>query len=168
MGIWTGLKRAVNSTLGTANFQPLDEIIKSQRTYGASDTPLAVLGADMGFQLSTSTVQVPKIKFVPKITGSIRIKTTMKFAIQPGRRGIAYIYVYKNGNAFATISYDVAGSSDGMVNITESRDSDIPIEKGSEYTFYVKNQTTYATTTLQSIQLCAEVVDLSMLEYITY
>jgi hypothetical protein len=167
MGFWSGIKHALNSTLGTANFQPLDEIIKSQRTYGASDTVLAVLGSEIGLGLTTSLVKVPNIKFVSTATGSIRIKTALDFMMNKSGNGEADVYIYKNGTLFKTISYNIPSIGAAQQLFAQIMSLDIPIEKGSEYTFYVKIPQR-ATVTLQSIQLCGQIVDLSMLEYTTY
>ena len=38
MGLWSAIKHAMNSTLGTSEFEPLDKIIKGQRIYVATDS----------------------------------------------------------------------------------------------------------------------------------
>ena len=50
MGFWAGIKHALNSTLGTSDFKPLDEIYKdtvesliNSITVSASDNPLKIL-----------------------------------------------------------------------------------------------------------------------------
>ena len=43
MGIWAEIKYALNSTLGTANFKPLDKIIRDSYYVYASDDLLKVL-----------------------------------------------------------------------------------------------------------------------------
>ncbi len=38
MGLWSGIKHAINSTLGTAGFSPLDEIVKTRAAQTTVDT----------------------------------------------------------------------------------------------------------------------------------
>lgn len=43
MSIWAAIKYAINSTLGKSNFEPLDKLIKNQKTLYASNDDYAVL-----------------------------------------------------------------------------------------------------------------------------
>ena len=68
MGLWVGIKRALNSTVGTKEFKPLDQIIKGQRTLGASDNVIAVISNTQGSGATTFPMT-----FTPKTNGIIRL-----------------------------------------------------------------------------------------------
>lgn len=71
MGIWAEIKHAINSTLGTNEFIPLDKLIKSQRTLGASDSTLIVLSNS-----TTSTGSIVKTIGTVKsnVKGNVRLR----------------------------------------------------------------------------------------------
>lgn len=71
--MWAGIKHAINSTLGTDEFKPLDKLIddsiKGTRTLAASDAVLKVLHGGSEVEEFTKT-------FTVNTTGSIRIKVS--------------------------------------------------------------------------------------------
>ena len=116
MGIWAGIKHALNSTLGTADFKPLDklnyEAIKAQRSLYASDEVHLTLD---GLGTSTS-YEHEVIKSSQKITtfssGSIKLKMYHTFFNNVG----GLFIVYKNGAQVASCS--ITGNGDDETSVT--------------------------------------------------
>lgn len=72
MGIWAGIKHALNSTLGTSEFKSLDKIIEGQRSLAASDSVISVVFS--GNQMVTNNLGFFSLgSFVPKKNGSVRV-----------------------------------------------------------------------------------------------
>lgn len=72
--MWAGIKHALNSTLGTSSFKPLNTLIidaiKGQRTLAPSDTVLRIISN--GVYVFNGVVDVPTT-FSPKTSGAIRL-----------------------------------------------------------------------------------------------
>ena len=78
MGLWAGIKHALNSTLGTKDFMPLDKMILGMRSLQASDEVYWSL-----IPLKTSTVLPNKTKtfsskqsITPYTSGSLKLSIT--------------------------------------------------------------------------------------------
>ena len=72
--MWAGIKHALNSTLGTSAFKPLNTLIidaiKGQRTLAPSDNILRIISN--GVYVFNDVVDVPTT-FSPKTSGAIRL-----------------------------------------------------------------------------------------------
>ena len=62
-------KYALNSTLGTNEFQPLDQMIVGQKMFVASDTPIVVINR----RYTHSEEPVTFAEFSPKINGTLKL-----------------------------------------------------------------------------------------------
>lgn len=144
MGFWAGIKHALNSTLGTEDFIPLDKLIKGQRTLAASDTTIAVL-------VNTNTPSTGKISFtksfVPKAKGVVRIKVDGYGT----RTDEGYVSVAENGKQLASLYFP--GGTRETISI------DISVSKNSIYTF---SQNSYAR--VYNLSVGAQIVDGSLFE----
>lgn len=107
-------KYAINSTLGTENFQPLDQLIISQTRIVASEDEYAVfnnLSLEDVYKGTEEAVQHPqKIKMIRP--GTINLTGTLKRTVSLGEFALAQFRVYKNGllTATETISSSVSTS----------------------------------------------------------
>lgn len=156
---WEEIKYAVNSTLGTDEFLPLDEIIKNLKTYVASDEHIIdLVTSQISVQaISTTPVQIGFIK--PKVNGSIRLKVT-------GYR------VTTGYNLNLGISRD-GGEIEQVGSFSTSEDTlteDIIIHNNEEISIlvYTNRGNGYVTGDITSASINASVVDTSMIEYTPY
>ena len=143
MGFWAGIKHALNSTLGTEDFIPLDKLIKGQRTLAASDATIAVLVNST----TAITNQEVKYSFVPKTKGAVRIIAN---GYNSSGSSNAYIKIYKNGTQTALLEIGTG---------TQIRSIDISVTKSSVYTFEI---TKYAY--IYNLYIGAQIVDGSLFE----
>ena len=137
MGFWSGIKHALNSTLGTASFKPLNEIIEGQRNLAASDSVIAVVNSNPSSISGT---------LVTSKNGSIRIMATLYGGdnIAPAR-----VWVYDPVTSEGLLEL-TAYNANGIV-----REGDIAVKAGKRYGFTVTRGTA-------TIKIGANVVDTSL------
>lgn len=134
MGFWAGIKHALNSTLGTAKFKPLDRILKESMYLVASDTPLYVLEGSFG-------TREKEVTFLEK---TFNVNGTVRFIATPyNMSSYCYVKIYKNNTLIKTVAYS---TTDGLPA------TDITVEKGSvlKLTVYVSGSGSY----VQNVRLC--------------
>ena len=153
-------KYAVNSTLGTDEFEPLDKIIKGQRTYAASDDLLVILAQNLGTVPKDFSI-IENACFKSKVNGSIRVSFFVE-SISNADYTTFHVNIYKDDSI-------ILGEYDFKIppRAAEYVSLDIPIEKASKYTFYTKQSRANASSTalqLDEMRLCGRIVDISMLE----
>jgi hypothetical protein len=125
MGIWTGIKKTINSTLGTPDFKPLDEIIRGQRSLAASDNTIAaIVSSETGIK-QQNYFYFNNI-FKAKTNGTIRINTEIKAGAPSWNSGLR---IYKNGEQIVTFATN--GESNKYLFFT----SDININEGDIISF---------------------------------
>lgn len=100
MGFWAGIKYAINSTLGTSDFKPLDKMILGMRSLQASDNVYMTLS---GFPSAapnngqTEIVSHPQ-SITPYTSGSLKFKVYY-VTVQSGYTSPElYFNVYINGS----------------------------------------------------------------------
>lgn len=109
---WAEIKNAVNSTVGTKDFKPLNEIIRgnwnlieSERIY-ISETPT--------YTLSSGTYTISN-SFKFKANGSARIRLILAYSTS-----VSYAFeIYKNGTLYKSTARAGNGASNN-INIIES------------------------------------------------
>lgn len=152
MGLWTGIKHALNSTLGTENFQPLDKIIEGQRTLAASDNVIRVITPPTGsFRNQTSIGS-----FTPKVGNSIRVSVV--FAPNSATNKTVQLYVGGGGKNFstsATFNATTGVTTNGFMEI------DVPIEAGVTYGISMSSSDSIRVV---SCKLCASITDANLVE----
>ena len=153
----------------------LSKIIKSQRTYAASDAVLAVLSSKLkSFFEEDKIVIIPNLQFIPKKNGSVRIIADI---IPDGTGGRfehwhgGYFHILEDGVAIANSDY-IAQKYDytqgGFVYRNKGINTlDIPVKKKSVYTFGVSVYDEYGKLNIVSLKIGAQIVDTSMIEYTT-
>ena len=97
MGIWSGIKHALNSTLGTNHFKPLDKIIQQQIKLSASDNVLYNMGS---LRATTTNSNDSATVYYPnsfKMTTSGNFKFTGIASTSNTSTRIGRFYIYKNG-----------------------------------------------------------------------
>ena len=148
MGFWAGIKYALNSTLGTSEFQSLDKIIKGQKSLIKSQN-LYYSFPELTFENVTSGKENEVIKELIKFkcSGSCRI-------VASKITGVSYlgIYVYINGTQVATGSDVLSAEVNFKVNDVLS----------IGLTEYVNSQK--YTVNINDLGIYADVIDNSVIE----
>ena len=102
-------KYALNSTLGTDEFQPLDKMIVGQKMFVAGDTPIY---ADMRSLKNVTNYYRTFLSFTPELDGTLKISLFLQsfgdssavgdFRIREGSK-IVYVESVKDSNNVETI-----------------------------------------------------------------
>ncbi len=148
----------INSDMNT----PLDKLIRSQRTYGASDAVLAVL---LSAEKQVSgylhyTKYLTLAKFVSHTNGSMRVRASIR---RPsGSEQYAVLVVKKGSNEILRVitDWDISAS------VYQDIYGDIAIEDGETYEICIGTEDG-KTAYINSLKLCASIIDTSMIEYST-
>ena len=145
MSIWAGIKYAINSTLGTNDFKPLDKLLNDlvveQSMIVASDdlyenfSSLKVTLPKTDGTTTTSASSVHPVKLKIKIYGTLRLKGDVARTSQAS----GYFHVYKNNEEVYTWRSLYSDS-----NTSESISVDISVEPGDLITFSLGG-TNYST-----------------------
>ena len=85
-------KYALNSTLGTDEFQPLDKMIVGQKMFVASDTPIFVSEKSVSTNANAYTTF---LTFTPKLDGQVKISLFLE--AWGGSDPIGNFFIQENG-----------------------------------------------------------------------
>lgn len=122
MSIWAEIKKAVNSTVGTQNFKPLDELYRDSRYVYASDNVILDLhNPDSSYYMRSFKVNIP---------GTYKIK--VHFLKETKTSSIFSNNIYQNGSKVAEISFSTstAQETEGFKYLTFSAGDVITFERG--------------------------------------
>lgn len=155
MGIWTGIKHAINSTLGTADFKPLDKIIEGQRTLAASDSVIQVVMSSIKKITSDNTVLG---SFVPQTEGSVRIITQCSTSNTGADSATLIVKRADNGVEVGKITTYFDSSNNYDVRL------DIAIKKGVQYEIIMRTNTSGAN--VYFLNIGAQIIDTSLVEVV--
>jgi hypothetical protein len=141
-------KYAINSTLGTDDFEPLDKIIKGQKTIVASEKPLVTLWAsnDENTFHNDDTI----VSFRANTSGTAKLSV---YGYNPTPSKTASIVVEING-----VNYTVLNLTSAVASTLLS--SSFSVKKGD--VMNIKVSSGYDGITLKDITLCADVMDGSL------
>lgn len=148
--MWAYIKKALNSSLGTNDFLPLNEIILGQRSLVASDAPFYTL---LSSSVSTD-LQSPQTAadFVARTNGSVRIVVNARASLTDRRIDIG---IYEN---------DILIDSGKVIGPDATDVSfDIKIVKGNAYKIKFNSYDGY-TVRINNIKINANIVDGSLIE----
>lgn len=141
MSIWKEIKKAINSTLGTSDFKPLDQIITDGKGLVASDNLYYRLNSYSGDELTTMLTATMNVK------GSMRIKAS---ASGFGSSERVTVTVYKNNSLSASVTV-TSTSTEVSTDFSFNAKDSIRVEAA-------RNNTLGHTVTLW---LCATPIDIS-------
>ena len=126
-------KYAINSTLGTEQFRPLDRIIIGQKRFVVDE---AVLCASKAFAPAKALTSTDKngLKFIPELDGSVKIDTSIKTS-GLGSQSVysVSIKIFQNGLLYSEIEKSFTGDAERLISIP------INIDKHSVYEFSVSS-----------------------------
>lgn len=161
MGFWVGIKKALNSTVGTSDFAPLDKVFLKQKQLVASDSPyLTIMGGSKVVPLPTS--------------GSNTVYTTLPHQIQMVNGGSARISVELSRSASSVSTYLqilVNGTEQKSLNSGANDDgyylvsTDITFAAGDVISFKIggyRNASAY----YKNLKMNGQVVDSSLIKII--
>ena len=152
MSLWSQIKYAMNSTLGTSEFKPLDKIIEGQRTWGAGEPTIKILRESFSSMSETELGT-----FTPKVGGSIRIAANLVNTHASYASSTATLYVYEGDTL---ISYTKA---DSIANISVPFSMDIAITAGVKYTVTAKLDQS-SNNRIVNARVCGNLIDASLME----
>ena len=137
-------KYAVNSTLGTDKFQPLDQMIVGQKMFVASGTPIAI----KSICRVTSPTPVTIAKFIPQLDGTIQFSCTLEADAYSSPR--AYLSIQEDGTKiFSSVSTGSITNVETILNI----------QKNKTYSFLLYTDSTATMATLDNFKLSGDIVD---------
>lgn len=152
MGFWVGIKHALNSTVGTKDFLPLDKFLKQTLLDSKRLVPSDVLYHDLNFEstliANSSKPTVSKDLFVMNMSGTFDLKIKHRSHTY---RGTVTINI--NDNAVASFTSEIPGATidylEELVQITAKKGDvvSITVQKSSSYSggaTYVENVVVYA------------------------
>ena len=171
MSIWSGIKTALNSTLGTSEFKPLDKLIRFEgKNLVVSDTAFLKpsitakeISTDYGNQTSGKVVDVITIK--PRVSGSVRMVGGVTiYSTTANTPTYANIVVYVNGVQKYDFSKNYTFAS-GSTYLSTTITGDIAFNAGDTVSLKFKvrlgssSDTSLGRATLSSIQFNAITTD---------
>ena len=100
MGLWAGIKYALNSTVGTTEFEPLDKIILGSKALKASDNFYSrILSKHLSGTVNKPIVIENLLEM--KWQGSFRLRIYAR-----GQNNTGFIHIKRNGNIVYTFYLD--------------------------------------------------------------
>lgn len=152
MSIWGEIKHALNSTLGTADFKPLNEIVMQTKDLAASDYLYKVINNN---EVKKEHIPTGTWTTIATMTmhrnGSARIKFDMTSSVRYGGVKIAT----PSGSTYINASDETtAGWVSQSINISFSKGDTIQISIGND-------SSRTPTISVKNMQLCAVELDIT-------
>ena len=148
--------KKLNSTFGTPNYKPLDELIMvgskrlvaSDINYAKLDfSPVSLEGKGNGYSTGTATATI--VSFKPIVDGSVRLFANMDlYDSVDSTNWVAYgcLYVYINGTLKNTFMGASSGAGTSTTNVNVS--GDITLNKGDAVTIKFQVKASADTSTM--------------------
>ena len=135
-------KFAINSTLGTPDFKPLDQIIIGQKVFVASNEPIS-----RAYTKNDNKYYY----FIPYLNGVVRVKFK---GINEGKYGGEIsIQVWDDNGIVAESEYIVVGSNSTIIDYLE-----FPVISGTKYKISYDGEG-ISTPDLGDCYFCANIID---------
>lgn len=151
--MWAGIKHALNSTLGTKDFQPLDKLYYKGKSLVASDNLYMYIINSRITVDRDSSYTVPE-KLVMKNAGSIKLRAEMSYYSTPRLK----VNIYVNSSLRLELT-----RTDEATNTTDVVSGQLKYNAGDVVTFKIVNTYT-ASGSISQLTLHADVIDTSMLD----
>lgn len=148
--MWAAIKKAINSSIGTSDFQPLDKMILGQKSLVASDNVYQVIKATR-FSLTPADSAALNL-FQLNCTASFKLKFRARYYNYESSLGI-----YKNGTLYTSVS--LAYSSGFQTYISDA----IIASKNDIISIKPYNSSGNGSVVIEEIDLCADIIDGSLL-----
>jgi len=161
MGIWTEIKHALNSTLGTEKFKPLDKIIEGQKLFVTGGPVIANLIIDP-IECAVYAQGIAKQptflgKFSTKISGTI---TANLYIVNGSYATDSIFYSVKNKKGEEVAKNNIITTNDYKPTVVSLQ---VPLDAGEEYSFYAHMETAGGISTRNlsatSLKISAQIID---------
>ena len=164
MGLWAGIKHALNSTLGTSYFRPLDEILNrellsSSNLYKKIFSGAISAGDDVG-----ETVNIP-VTLKMYCNGTIRLYIGISTNRSDGdhKFNVDVLHRDNTSNAYST-SNVYENSSTSPLSDYYMQIGTIKINKGDILSFSITTNVKYRSQSVKSLYILADEVQSSLFE----
>ena len=134
MGFWSGIKYALNSTLGTKDFKPLNEIIRDEILNGSglvsSDNLYypSIIEEDFDIETNTSYNKTLDVKLKFNVLGTVKLQAIWSNSgVKPFT-----LTILKNNNIFKSLSFEIG--------TTSTRDVILEFSKDDVFTFKISGK----------------------------
>ena len=156
MGIWAGIEYALNSTLGTDKFKPLNEIIRDEILNGSglvsSDNLYypSIIKENIDIEEDTSYNKTLDVKLKFNVLGTVKLQVTCHI-VQIESFNLT---ILKNNNIFQSLSFENG--------TTSTRDVILEFSKDDVFTFTIsgKGLSRHPSATITA-SIYADVIDYS-------
>jgi hypothetical protein len=169
MSIWAGIKHALNSSLGTSDFQPLDKLIRFEgKKLVASDNPfltVPIIPISVSPETGkTSSAYANICTITPLVGGSARLSANVTIRVgDTGSTTYASISVYVNGVNKYTFIQSHSYSTGAVWAADRVITGDFTFNANDEITFklqsYVADSSCSGSATLNSMKINATTID---------
>lgn len=151
--MWSYIKKAINSTLGTNDFEPLNELFFKNKALNASENLYYTIQSESVKVEEGKTYKIPKsIKMYN--SGSITIKSNLE---SPYNGRYTYLNIYINNASYKTLSSETTEVS-----------TVVSFNAGDVITFGIFVELTSASSTkygkFSNLRICADMVDTSVMK----
>lgn len=157
--MWAGIKHALNSTLGTSAFKPLNTLIidaiKGQRTLAPSDNILRIISN--GVYVFNDEVDVPTT-FSPKTSGAIRLIVSGR---NDGEVVMSVTVLTSTGTVIATTNVVTTSATVGQNTFRVPLDFNISPNESYKIRL---NSTNYYTANYVDLSIGAIVTDTNLIQ----
>ncbi len=134
MGFWSGIKHALNSTLGKPYFRSLDDIILGTKTLFASTERYYPLNPLISSQITVEDNEVTVNKFTMYLSGNIRLLLTGEWLLNNSGlgslKGYVYAKIFKNGTQIEKVLLSSKTAGSGMSITTFAVPTEISVDIG--------------------------------------
>lgn len=138
---WAKIKKAINSTLGTDEFKPLDKLIQGEKRLIANDTILGIARDDSrGYG------------FTPKVDGAIKVYVSLTYSGNNSRTGC---HIKLNNITDGTSQNGVEFNCNSNITRTDV----FTVQKDKRYTVSLDQGAGYGTATMTYAEYRGQIVD---------
>lgn len=158
MGFWAEIKHALNSTLGTPNFKPLDKLFTEHLGLGATDATLKVLKIEETL-ISSAFVNIGQ--FVPTVNGNVRIFLEAKTNIPSANAADLLIEIIGSDGSSKSQYFN---SNANETNVYKEYRLDFNIIKNVSYSVQIKRTNATSYIYIKNVKICGSVTDPTLIE----
>lgn len=154
--MWSYIKKAINSTLGTNDFEPLNELFFKNKALNASENLYYTIQGESVKVEEGTTYKIPKsIKMYN--SGSITIKSNLE---APYNGINTYLKIYINDVSYKSLSTEATSSTEVSTIVSFNADDVITFEIYVAWTS--ASSTKYGN--FSNLRICADMVDTSVMK----
>ena len=158
MSIWKEIRKALNSSIGTPNFKPLDKLFTEHLGLGATDATLKVLKIEET-RIPTAFVNIGQ--FVPTVNGNVRIFLEAKTNIPSANAADLLIEIIGSDGSSKSQYFN---SNTSEANVYKEYRLDFNIIKNVSYSVQIKSTQPTGYIYIKNVKICGSVTDPTLIE----